>query len=69
MFINDAFQQKKEETINGMIAKSGSLEAFFHALITSTRYFTNLGPVSRKSRNFSGDKNLFVSSIGTHFVL
>ena len=27
------------------------------------------GPVSRKSRNFSGDKNLFVSSIGTRFVL
>ena len=28
-----------------------------------------LGPFSRKSRNFSGDKNPFVSSIGTHFVL
>ena len=27
------------------------------------------GPVSRKSRNFSGDKNLFVSSTGTRFVL
>ena len=28
-----------------------------------------LGSVSQKSRNFSGDKNLFVSSIGTCFVL
>ena len=27
------------------------------------------GPVSRKFRNFSDDKNLFVSSIGTRFVL
>ena len=27
------------------------------------------GPVSRKSRKFAGDKNLFVSSIGTRFVL
>ena len=30
---------------------------------------TGLGPVSQKSRNFSGDKNLFVSSIGTRFLL
>ena len=28
-----------------------------------------LGPVSRKSRNFSGDKNPFVPSIATRFVL
>ena len=33
------------------------------------RHLLGLGPVSRKSRNFSGGKNLFVSAIGTRFVV
>ena len=35
----------------------------------SNSIHTDLRPVSQKSRNFSGDKNLFVPSIGTRFVL
>ena len=34
-----------------------------------TGSFRFQGPVSQKSRNFSGAKNPFVSSIGTRFVL
>ena len=44
---------------------------FYQNRVTSSLTFIQRprGPISRKSWNFSGDKKLFVSSIGTRFVL